>query len=460
MKKRHNIGFLLMNEHSVYNAALGLARALQERGQNVLFFVPHGTMFSQYVNAHGFKVVNFLAAREPGMLNSGKRRSVRLWDRFKEHSENVRWKQSCMSELMKSNSLDLCFIDFIRDDVYLYVDMLCRLGIPTILLSYTFASRFSTEYPPVFSSMLHVDSKSPSALSRIVYASLWIWAIATDGRAHTNDVRESFQELLKKLLSQLVNLTFEPRMRKLGWRSEWGEYKRRPLLPEVVFGHRALDWAASASRPERFYFGATDLLRKSPAFDWSMIDEGKPIICCSISTARGFARTKTFDMTKTKARIARRYLEAIIEAFTRRTDWQLIVGCGPFLETLRSRVRSPNIHVFETLPQLAVLDKADLAITWGGAGALRECISFGVPMLIFPAWSDQFGNAARASSRNVGIRGDMRDVTPTKIMEMVEKVLSDTKIRASVHGMQSQCDVRSEIEGLMRFVGCHTGLEL
>ena len=52
-------------------------------------------------------------------------------------------------------------------------------------------------------------------------------------------------------------------------------------------------------------------------------------------------------------------------------------------------------------------------------------------MVVLPAWTDQFGNAARVVSRNVGVRGDLMEVTAEKLTAMVERVLTDQTIRAS-----------------------------
>lgn len=55
MTKSYNVGFALMSEHSAYNAALGLARVVRERGHNPIFFVSDQTIFAQFVRTHGFQ---------------------------------------------------------------------------------------------------------------------------------------------------------------------------------------------------------------------------------------------------------------------------------------------------------------------------------------------------------------------------------------------------------------------
>ena len=55
MSKSFNIGFLLTPEHSCFNAAFGLAYALQARGHDPVFFVGYKSIFWDYVESHGFK---------------------------------------------------------------------------------------------------------------------------------------------------------------------------------------------------------------------------------------------------------------------------------------------------------------------------------------------------------------------------------------------------------------------
>jgi zeaxanthin glucosyltransferase len=464
MKRSYNVGFLVMSEHSSYNAAFGLARALQERGHNAVFLANNKTVFPQYVIAHGFKVV------EIPEVPRHKIPKFRLFKRLKTRKHNIKLEQSLLADLIKKNSLDLCLLDSVRYDLFPFALVLAKLGIPTILLSYTFGSRLQFAYPPVFSSAIPSGTTPPSVRSRSRYALLWAWAIvSTRGRVRFFGPLEYAERVIACSADMVRNISFERALRRLGYRSTWSEWKRRPLIPEIVFGHRALDWPTVASSSERYYFGTTDLFRKRSEFDWSAFDANRPIIYCSISTAGGFEKiglarsngnTATSDLSKRKFRLAKRYLEVILETFSQREDWQLILACGPFYESFQRAAYKANIKVFERLPQLTVLTRADLAITWGGAGTVRECINFGVPMLVFPAWTDQFGNAARVQARNAGIRGDILSVTSTKMMEMIERVLTDKTIRTSVLEIRKQSDVKEEIRGLVDFVSRYASLDL
>jgi hypothetical protein len=469
MTTSYNIGFALASEHSSYYAALGLARVFQDRGHNAIFFVSDKTIFSQLVSMHGFKVAAIPPGHESHFARSSKTARFRLWRRLKKRAESIRVEQDFLVDSIKTNSIDLCFLDAVRYDLYPYALALAKTGVPTMLLSYTFASRFGTGYPPVFSSETSPGTISPRVLSRAIHALLWIWALGTRGRGRAFDRVEYAQMVIRKWFDQMRNVSFERKLHRFGLRSTWSEWKRRPLIPEIVFGHRMLDWPAIASDPGRYYFGTTDLFRKVSDFDWSITDPDKPVVYCNLSTINGFENVDVAgserqvagaDLSITRFRMAKRYVMAVLECFSQRKDWQLLIACGPFYQTLKADAHTPNIHLFQRLPQLAVLKRADLAITWGGAGTIRECISHGVPMVVLPAWTDQFGNAARVVCRNVGVRGDIMDVTPENLMAMVERVLTDKTIRSSLSEMQMENDANREIEGLVQFVGRHAGLKL
>ena len=454
----------MINEHSSFNAAFGLASVLQERDHKIFFFVKAGTVFPEYVEKNGFESV--IMDTKPFAYNKNKAK-FRYWSRLKNHAQRMRLEQNCLSNLIKKKALDLVFLDNIYS--YPFSTVLANAKVPTILLFPNFGSRLNSEYPPVFSSMIPFDKKKPTIRFRFVCSCLWIWAIITKGKAISLSILEFLQLAFRRISFRIYKIGFERTLRKFGWKSTWSEWTRRPIIPEIVMAHRSLDWHAAGSNPDRCYFGTGDYFRKGTESDWLGINTKSHIIYCSISTARGFQRIAgsgsdnspmKLNFSQKKVNLAKRFLKVTIDAFSIRKDWQLILACGPFFRILQNSPLSPNIHLFERVPQLAVLEQVNLAITWGGAGTIRECVNFGVPMIVFPVWSDQFGNAARVSFRNLGLQGNILDITAEKMIEMVEKVFADKTIRFSVEEMKRQCNAKKEIQELVHFVKCKTALEV
>jgi len=469
MKNKYNAGFALVGEHSSYNAAFGLARVLQDRGHVPIFVVEKDTVFAQLVTRHGFKTAVIPSGHELHFAKPEKTGWFRLWRRLKKRTENIRMEQDFLTDLIKTNAIDVFFLDAIKYDVYPYALALAKESIPTSLLSYTFASKFGLDYPPVFASAISRSAKKPALISRLMHAALWVWALATRGRSQAFGRFEYTRLVIKKCFNLLRNIGFERKLRRYGWQSVWSEYKRRPHIPEIVFGHRILDWPAIAADPYRYYFGATDSFREDSGFDWSEFDQGKPIVYCNLSTINGFESVGTSESerhdTKEKFstkrfRMARQYVDAVIACFSKRQEWQVVIACGPFYHELKEKLHTDNIHLYDRLPQLAILKRTDLVITWGGTGTIRECINHAVPMVVLPAWTDQFGNAARVVSCRIGVRGDLVGITPEKLLTMVETVLTEPRFISALSRFQSPCDLNQETEELVQFIGRHSGMRI
>ncbi len=150
---------------------------------------------------------------------------------------------------------------------------------------------------------------------------------------------------------------------------------------------------------------------------------GQKLIYCSFTTMR--ASDNDFS-------------EKIIEAVTQRPDWILIMGHGGISGDESLKNTAKNIHIFDWIPQLYVLEHADCSINHGGIHTINECIHFRVPMLVYSGKkSDQDGCAARVAYHQVGIRADKdKDDVPT-IRRNIEAVLANPTFKknlAAIHG--------------------------
>ena len=85
--------------------------------------------------------------------------------------------------------------------------------------------------------------------------------------------------------------------------------------------------------------------------------------------------------------------------------------------------RPANVLVLaENAPQLALLARADAAITHGGLGTIKECIWQGVPMLVLPGDHDQPGNAMRVELHGLGVAMDRERLTPSTLRAAVDQL--------------------------------------
>ncbi|HUM82934.1 MAG TPA: glycosyltransferase [Lachnospiraceae bacterium] len=92
-----------------------------------------------------------------------------------------------------------------------------------------------------------------------------------------------------------------------------------------------------------------------------------------------------------------------------------------------------NVTCASYMPQLKILEKADLFITHGGAGGMGEAVYFGVPMIDIPQMPEQAMTAARVEKMGLGVDfPDKSKVTSASLKEAIVKVLRDEKIRKTM----------------------------
>jgi UDP:flavonoid glycosyltransferase YjiC (YdhE family) len=74
-------------------------------------------------------------------------------------------------------------------------------------------------------------------------------------------------------------------------------------------------------------------------------------------------------------------------------------------------------------------------INHGGLGAVKECILFGVPMIVFPCRWDQPHNAARVVYHGLGVRGNINDASVEQIHSLIDVVDKDPKFKSRIDAM-------------------------
>ena len=79
--------------------------------------------------------------------------------------------------------------------------------------------------------------------------------------------------------------------------------------------------------------------------------------------------------------------------------------------------------VREFLPQVALLERAALAVTHGGNNSVTESLTCGVPMLVLPFSTDQFAGAAAVEDAGVGEVLDPNAATVAELRSTVTAIL-------------------------------------
>ncbi|MEV7097348.1 macrolide family glycosyltransferase [Amycolatopsis sp. NPDC051045] len=119
---------------------------------------------------------------------------------------------------------------------------------------------------------------------------------------------------------------------------------------------------------------------------------------------------------------------ACVEAFA--SDWHVVISLGNHVSPADLGPLPPSVEVFESVPQLAVLEAASAFITHAGMGGATESLWFGVPTVAIPQAADQFGNAAQLEALGVGRHLPAEPVTAESLRAAVEEVSSSPSVAA------------------------------
>ena len=176
--------------------------------------------------------------------------------------------------------------------------------------------------------------------------------------------------------------------------------------------------------PSNFYFTGSfnnPQSRESADFPYDKLT-GQPLIYASLGTLQN----RLLGI-----------FENMIEA-CRELDVQLVIALGGGLqpESLVKSAEGTNTIVVGYAPQLDLLQKADLTITHAGMNTALESLSSGVPMVAIPITNDQPAVAARIVWTGTGEAIAPGEVTPQKLREKIQQVLSNHAYKKNALDLQ------------------------
>lgn len=87
----------------------------------------------------------------------------------------------------------------------------------------------------------------------------------------------------------------------------------------------------------------------------------------------------------------------------------------------------PNVTIEISVKQEEILRKADVAVFHAGLNTMSDCLMLGVPMVAYPSFGEQYGNARRIRELDLGIVID--NYRPDTIRQAVRSVLADERYR-------------------------------
>lgn len=132
-----------------------------------------------------------------------------------------------------------------------------------------------------------------------------------------------------------------------------------------------------------------------------------------------------------------RFLEALIEALLQIPAVQIVISVNELvIHSLRHGRELPAfLHLFSRVPQVEVLARADLHITHGGMGSIKESLAHEVPLLVYPLeprW-DNDGNALKITHHGLGLSGSFQWERPEDLKNKILRLLEDPSFRGNCH---------------------------
>lgn len=175
----------------------------------------------------------------------------------------------------------------------------------------------------------------------------------------------------------------------------------------------------------RYAEGCVHLDRGAIEFKWGWLEPGRRVIYCSLGS-----QSSVYCQ-------APQILRAVIEVAKRMPDYQFVVSAGPHYRDLHTGDPLPNCGIFKIVPQTCILERVSAMILQGGLGSIKECIYFGVPMLIVPFVNDQPVNGVRVQRHGLGISMSPEQAISGGIYNALGQLLNDQLIHTGVKKMQA-----------------------
>jgi zeaxanthin glucosyltransferase len=397
------ITFLLEHEEGHLNPTFRLARRLQAHGHSVTYLgLADG---GNYVRSQNFEFFPILER----LLPAGSLRTQREVAATAPGSTDRGAEMRLSQEIGPTSIYNRCWLDMVKGDEAL--DRAMRSLRPDLVLLTSFFAPHAL--------VLHYRYGVPVVLLTPMlrtYAKSRYAELLGDILMGLGGAAADFIDLVRRA---------DPTVGQMGDLAA-----RLMALREVILCPADLELPAERHdhEPEVHYAEASvDLDRQSDRpFPWELLDPERKLLYVSLGS-----QSYRADRDRVTA-----FLRATGEAFVGRPDWQVLLATGGLLDAEELAAPAGTL-VAGWAPQIDLLRRARVAITHGGLGTVKECIFFGVPMVVFPLSHDQPDNARRVVHHGLGTWGDLGAFSPESIRDLVESA-DQPAVHANVERMRQR----------------------
>jgi len=177
---------------------------------------------------------------------------------------------------------------------------------------------------------------------------------------------------------------------------------------------------------DRFHFvGPCDLTRaRETDFPWNWLDE-RPLVLVSFGTIHDPGIS---------------FFQACAEA-ARGENFQMVMALGPGTgrDALPHAPDNVLIRQSGTLPQLELLQRAQLFIMHGAGGGLRESALHAVPMLAVPQTYEQEIFSAQMCQQGVGLMHHDSEISSDRLKISILQILGDPSFQKKAARLRDAC---------------------
>ena len=417
---RKNVIICLNPFESHFFPTISLARQLENSNYSVSYMGPE--KMKEYVIKEGFRYISLTSYSEK-LFNEllSKKSYKQLEILYKKLHEEI------LSNFI-ADGTDIVLIGISRYHLYLIPAINCKAKI--IFYSLCGGVPWINTYSPPITA----DYICLSRFKRIVNLLLWLKRLFRKGINPKVIYQRSFYPWTK-----IYRLCHK---KNIKWK--FGIDGFFPSFPILIFGTKHLEF---------FDFNKVTFLglcvNESNINKVAAIPDKltHPLIYCSLGTMNNrYKKAETF-------------YKAIIDLFKTMPQWNLVLSIGNTIQIDQSNLPK-NIFIYKYAPQLSILKHADMAITHGGYGTVKECIKYNVPMLVLPCSYDQRGNAARVHYHKIGIRDflletthfekkfglNMENITPQYLKLLISKVLFDPRFKKNITKFHQKVENAKEFQ--------------
>ena len=444
------------------NASFGLARELKIRGHRVAYASVGD--YEAGIEAQDFEF--YRLEEELGWGNNSRFsaqavRSPLIWLRMQ--IMKFAFLRKMREELLNSTAFrdeiialepDLVFVDssFVR-----YALSLHELRVPFVVIESQVAPDYDTNVPPPISYLVPQDTR----ISRLKCKLEWLLYFSQRSIFQLLGIHPMESKSFMKRLCTFTGFDIEAinfkRCFRIGLRSN----------PEIILSTPELDFprtskenqlyvrtAIITSRPETSYDYSFDRLF-TETLAWKEAGVPRKLIYCSFG-GMSFRYVGVEE-----------FFRRLIQACSRLDNVRLLISMGNEINLESFEPCPLNVFLFRRVPQIKVLQAADLMVMHGGTNSISECMVAGVPMLAYPGAVDQPGNAARIVYHGMGLMGKLTKESSDQIKRKIETILGDKSFAINVRKKREEIfrnnapkKIHQSINAMLNFVTQMTRAEL